>query len=251
MSRVEQTLAKLRQLKLNGMAEVYDQQASQPSVHKLSFDDRLAMLVDREVSSRDTRKISRMIKSAGFIESASLEDLDDSKGRELDSAQIASLATCDWLARHLNVIVLGPAGVGKTWLATALATQGCRMGYSASYYRLSELGEAIQSAMVDGALPDLKNKLYRVDLLYLDDLGIGAINPQVAAVLLDVINLRQNTGSLLIASQFPVSKWHGFFPEPTVADALLDRVVHKAYKLQIKGESMRKVRGKKQLESAQ
>ncbi len=250
MSKVEQTLEKLRKLKLNGMAEVYDHQASQPSVHKLSFDDRLAMLVDREASSRDTKKISRLIKSAGFFESASLEDLDESKGRALDPAQISSLATCDWLARHLNVIVLGPAGVGKTWLATALATQGCRMGYSASYHRLSELSETIHAAMVDGTIPALKNKLYRVDLLYLDDLGLSEISPQVAAVLLDVINLRQNTGSLLIASQFPVSEWHGFFPEPTVADALLDRVVHKAYRLQIKGESMRKVRGKKQLESA-
>ncbi len=247
MSSVQQTLSVLRQLKLSGMADAYQFQLDQPKLTGLSFDDRLAMLVDRETSNRETRRIQRLLKGTGFPESAVLEDLDDRPGRGLDKPLLATLAGCQWIRRHQNLNILGPTGVGKTWLACALGTQACRQGVSVLYYRCSQLFSDIAVALVDGSVSTLKSRLVKPALLLIDDFGNGEMNLAVGHVLLDIVDRRMRCGSLLITSQYPRAQWHGLFPDPTVADAVLDRIVHQSHQLQLKGESMRKIRAQEMM----
>ena len=166
------------------------------------------------------------------------------------SACIASLASCEWIRQQLNLIVLGATGVGKTWLACAFGSQACRQRLPATFFRASDLYQEIAVASHDGSLPKLKAGLIKPSLLIIDDFGLSEISSQAAQVLLDVVDRRMRTGSLLITSQFPTDQWHGFFPDPTLADAILDRVVHQAHRITLKGESMRKLQAKRKMPPA-
>lgn len=244
MTSTQQTIERLRELRLTPMADGYERQLQQPKLHQLSFDDRFAMLVEYESSEREARKLKRLVHRAALPENAALEDADYRAGRGLDRSQLATLASCEWIRRQQNLIIHGATGVGKTWLACALGATACRMKLSVIFYRSSELVGEISDRQLDGSLYKLKQSLIKADLLILDDFGIGEITPLAAQLLLDVIDRRMRTGALLITSQFPTDQWHGFFPEPTIADAILDRVVHQSHRLPLKGESMRKLRAK-------
>lgn len=250
MSSVQQTLALLRELRLSAMVEAYETQLQQPRLHEMSFDDRLALLVEHEAAQRRDRKLKRLLRAAGFPEAAALEDLDPRAQRGMDRALIATLGGCDWIRRQQNVIIQGATGVGKTWLACALGTQACRLDIPVLFFRASELCSTIRDRAHEGTLPKLKLALAKPSLLVLDDLGLGEIDTQAGQFILELVDRRQRTGSLLITSQYPTEKWHAFFPDPTVADAVLDRIVHNSHRINLKGESMRKVRAKKLFQPA-
>lgn len=248
MSGLQQTLVRLQDLKLSGMAEALSRQMDTPGQQQLSFEERIGILVEHEWSERENRKLKRLIRGAALPEAACLEDVDYRASRNLDKGFIASLSSCEWVRRRQNLVILGATGVGKTWLACAFATQACRLKMAASFYRASDLFNDIAVATLDGSLPRLKVSLSKPQLLVLDDFGIGSMTVQAAHVLLDVVDRRMRSGSLLITSQYPTDQWHGFFPDPTIADAVLDRVVHQAHRIQLKGESMRKLQGRKRLQ---
>ena len=248
MSGLQQTLVRLRDLKLSGMAEALSRQMNAPGQQQLSFEERLGILVEHEWSERESRKLKRLIRGATLPEAACLEDVDYRASRNLEKAFIASLSSCEWVRRRQNLVILGATGVGKTWLACAFATQACRLKMAAGFYRASDLFNDIAVATLDGSLPRLKVSLSKPQLLVLDDFGIGSMTVQAAHVLLDVVDRRMRNGSLLITSQYPTDQWHGFFPDPTIADAVLDRVVHQAHCIQLKGESMRKLQGRKRMQ---
>ena len=247
MSSVQQTISRLRELRLTSMAEAYSVQLQQPKLHQLSFDDRFGLLVEYEASERESKKLKRLVRGAGFPETATLEDADYRPSRGIDKALVASLASCEWVRQQLNLVILGATGVGKTWLACAFGSQVCRLRLPVAFFRASDLYGEIAVAAHDGSLPKLKADLIKPSLLIIDDFGLGEITPQAAQVLLDVVDRRMRTGSLLITSQFPTDQWHGFFPDPTVADAILDRVVHQAHRIALKGESMRKLQAKQKM----
>lgn len=250
MSSAEQTMTRLRELKLASMAQAYELQLRQPGSSVLSFEDRFGLLVEFEAAERESRKLKRLVRAAGLPETAVIEDVDHRAGRDLDRGQLAALASCDWIRRQQNLIIHGATGVGKTWLACAFATQACRLKMPVLFCRASDLYGEIAVAMLDGSLPKLKLALSRPSLLVLDDFGLGQITSGVAQLLLDVVDRRMRTGSLLITSQYPTDQWHGFFPEPTVADAVLDRVVHQSHRLALKGESIRKTRAREKMQAA-
>ena len=183
-------------------------------------------------------------------ELASFEDVEYKVNRGLDKAQLASLASCDWIRRQQNLIIQGATGVGKTWLACAFGQQACRLKMPVLFYRASDLYGSITESLLDGSLPALKLSLSKPSLLILDDLGLGEMNQHASQFLLDVIDRRMRTGSLLITTQYPTNQWHGFFPDPTLADAILDRVVHQSHRLSLKGESMRKTMARKKMQSS-
>jgi DNA replication protein DnaC len=245
-----QNTSQMRELRLAAMAQAYELQQEQPKLHQLAFDDRFGLLLEAETAARKSRKLNRLVRVASLPETAAFEDLDTRASRGLDKALLSSLASCSWIARRQNLMILGPTGVGKTWLASAFGQQACRLGMTAAFHRVSDLYGAISESVLDASLPKLKAALYKPSLLILDDFGIGEMTPVAAQVLLDVADRRMRSGSLLITSQYPSEKWHDFFPDPTIADAVLDRVVHQAHRLQLKGESMRKLRGRAALASA-
>jgi DNA replication protein DnaC len=241
MTTQEQTISRLRLLKLSAMARQYDMQLSQPQTNQLGFDERLSLLVESEVSARENRRLKRLLTSASLPEAAALEEFDARSGRGIEKDALAALATCDWIRRQQNVLISGATGVGKTWLGAALVTQACRSNITCKWYRTADLLEQIADATADGSLTKFKRTLAKPNLLALDDFGLGVLNENASSVLLDVVDRRlRSGGSLLITSQFPIPKWHSFFPEPSVADAVLDRIVHQAHRLTLKGESMRR-----------
>lgn len=240
MSSFQQTLTQLRDLRLISMADALARQMEQPRLHDLGFEERLSLLVDFEWTERQSRKLKRLISSAGLPEAANLEALDFRAARGLDKSQVASLGSCDWIRRQQNLIILGATGAGKTWLACAFANQACRSKFVAKFYKASDLFSDINLAMLDGSLPKLKLALSKPSLLLIDDLGVGEMTAGIAHVLLDIVDRRMRTGALLITSQYPPEQWHFMFPDPTVADAILDRIVHQAHRVNLKGESMRR-----------
>lgn len=239
---IQQTQGKLRELKLKGMADAYEQQLAQVSTHTLSFDDRFSLLVDSEASARENRKLNRLLKSARFRYQAFYEDIDFRPTRELDKGLFASLASCEWVRRRQNILLIGATGTGKSWLGCALGTQACRNGMTVLFRTAGTLFEEIAIAQVDGSLPKLRSQLVKASVLVIDDLGLAPINLGIGHVLLEIIDQRSDIGSLVITSQYPTERWHGFFNDPTLADAILDRIVHASYKVQLSGESMRKVK---------
>jgi DNA replication protein DnaC len=237
---ISPTLDKLQALSLGGMARAFEEQLERPDYAELSFEERLGLLVDREATDRENRRLARRLKAAKLRSDAVIEDLDFRAPRGLDRSTILSLAESHWVEAHRNVLVTGPTGVGKTFLACALAQAAIRRGHTALYLRLPRLLDELVLARADGRLPRLMTAWAKVGVLVLDDLGLQPVPPARAADLLEVIEDRGGLRSTIVTSQLPVAHWHETLGEPTVADAILDRLVHDAYRLELQGESMRR-----------
>jgi DNA replication protein DnaC len=236
----EPTLDSLNRLKLHGMAAALSEQLIQSTAQGLSFEERLALLVDREITYRDNRRLSRLLQLAQLKLQACVEDIDLRSRRGLDRAQLASLASCDWLRSAHNLIVHGPTGSGKTFLACALAHQACRHGLSALYLRAPRLFEELNLCHADGSFRKRLAALAKVNLIVIDDFAIAPIGPRERNDLLEVLDDRVGTRSTIVTSQLPIEHWHDYLAEPTLADAILDRLLHSAHKIHLQGESMRK-----------
>lgn len=240
-----QTLHTLRSLKLTGMADGLEQQQAQPSTHEeLSFEERLALLVDRESAYRSNNKIARLLKAARLKLQANPEDIDYRHPRGLQRSQFADLLSSHWIHQHHNVLITGPTGCGKTYLGCVLATQACRHGLSVRYFRTSRLLETLSIAHGDGRFAKLIQQLEKTDLLILDDWGLEKMNLGQRNDLLEIMEDRHGLKSTLITSQLPIDQWHKTIGDNTLADAILDRLVHNSHRLKLKGESMRKAMSK-------
>jgi DNA replication protein DnaC len=236
----QHTLDKLHALRLTGMAAAFEQQLAQPAVQELSFEERFALLLDQEILYRDNRRLARLLKAAKLRVSACVEDIDYRHPRGIDRSFMSTLASCQWIQRHQNLTITGPAGSGKTWLACALGNQACRQGLSVRYVRLPRLFEMLRIAHGDGSYPRLMNQLAKTDLLILDDWGLQKIAAAQRNDLMEVIEDRYGLRATLIAGQLPIEHWHEYIGEATLADAILDRLLHNAHRLPLKGESLRK-----------
>jgi DNA replication protein DnaC len=234
------TLDKLHQLKFLGMATALNEQLDATDIDALSFDERFALLVDRELTYRDNQRMTSRLRRAKLRHNACLEDINYRHPRALDKSLMLSFATCRWLKERLNILITGPTGIGKTWLACALAHQACREGFSVLYLRLPRLLQDLAMARGDGRYPKLLATLAKTDLLVLDDWGLAQFTPDNQRDLLEILEDRYASRSTLVTSQIPIEKWHDILGDPTFADAILDRLVHNAYKLKLKGASMRK-----------
>lgn len=238
------TTSKLHEMKLFGMAHAFENQLESPQSGNLSFEERFGLLVDQEHTYRDNRRLQRLLKAAKLRETACVEDIDYRAERGLDRAEIASLSLCNWIQHGHNLIVTGPTGSGKTWMACALATQACRLGMTVSFQRLPLLLEDLAVSHGDGSFRKRLGQLAKVELLILDDFGLAALNAIGRNDMLEIIESRSGALATLITSQLPVDRWHDYLSggNPTVADAILDRLVSGSQRLEIKGESMRKKR---------
>lgn len=240
----EPTLEKLYALKLNGMAQAWDEQRQQPHSADLSFDDRLGLLVERQWIWKENRALATRLQYAGLKQSACLEDVDFRHPRGLKRAVVDQLASCEWIRHRHHCLITGPTGVGKSYLACALAHKACREGFRALYAYMPKLFRELTLAQADGSLTRLLKKLARVDLLVIDDWGLTPLKPDQYRLFLEILDDRQGTGAVLLTSQYPVNTWHELIGDPTVGDAILDRLVHSAYKLELKGDSLRKKQDK-------
>lgn len=235
-------LDQLTHLKLQGMHRALLEQLEMPDVDTLSFEERFGLLVDRELTERDDRRMQSRLRTARLKQPACVEDIDYRHRRGLDKRLMHQLAAGHYLKDKLNVLITGPTGVGKTWLACALAHKACRDGYSARYLRLPRLLQDLTLAKADGRYPKLLRDYAKADLILLDDWGLTPMNDELRRDLLEILDDRHNRKSTLVTSQLPIEQWHEYIGEPTMADAILDRLVHNAYKLTLKGESMRKTK---------
>ena len=238
------TLDKLHALKLTGMAAALADQSATPDITELTFEERLGLMVDREMTERENRRLTSRLRRARLRHNAILEDLDYRNSRGLDKGLVQSLAGCQWVKEHLNVLITGPTGVGKTWLACALAHKACREGYTAQYVRLTRLLRELTIAKGDGQYAKLLTNLAKVDVLILDDWGLMKLSVENRRDLLEVLEDRHGRRSTIATSQLPIDQWHDVIGDATLADAILDRLVHNAYKINLRGESMRKRQAK-------
>ena len=231
----EHTLDQLRSLRLDGMLRAIEEQATSASADELGFDDRLTLLVQREVAWRDDRRVARLLKAAKLkVSAACIEDINWRASRGLDRGVITALAGGDWLRHARNVLLTGATGSGKTWLACALAHQAARGGFSVLYVRAARLFDELQVAHGDGSFARRLAQLARLDLLVIDDFAISPIGAAERNDLLELLDDRIGTRSTLITSQLPVKAWHTYLNDPTLADAILDRVVHSSHKIDLK-----------------
>ena len=237
---IEQTLQKLYDMKLIGMAEAFNEQLQKPTLNDLSFQERFALLVDRQWTWKEDRRMNRLLKTAKLKINACIEDIDYNSPRGIDKSVILSLANCDWLREAQNIMITGPTGAGKTYLACALANRACRQGYSSLYIRAPRLFHDVAIARADGSYAKLMNKLTKTKLLLIDDLGLAPMTDPERRDLLEVVEDRHGLCSTIIASQLPTESWHENIGDLTIADALLDRLIHNAHKINLKGDSMRK-----------
>jgi len=234
-----QTMDKLTALRLEGMAQGLEEQRRQADISQLDFEERFGLLVERQWLWRENRALAARLYHAQLKVAASLEDIDYRHPRGLKRAQIEQLRASQWVGEHRNCLITGPTGSGKTYLACALAHQACRDGHRVGYYYAPKLFRELQNAQADGSLMKLLKKLSRAALIVIDDFGVAAVTGKQYRDLLEILDDRHGLGSTLITSQFPVDEWHGVINDATVADAILDRLVHNAYRLKLEGESMR------------
>jgi len=234
-------LDKLAQLRLPAFRAALEEQLHNPQYTDLPFEDRLGLLVDRECTHRDNNRLQRRLKAAQLQLPATIEDLDLAPARGLERRLVLQLAQGEWISQHLNTLVLGPTGAGKTFLACALAHSACRANFTVRYQRTSRLLHQTALAHADGSYPKLLDALARVQLLVLDDWLRDPLTRTQSQDLLEILDDRSDRSSTMLVTQVPVTEWHVRFPDPTIGDAIMDRLVHNAYRLQLQGESRRKV----------
>ena len=240
------TCNRLVALGLTGMAKAFDEQQQQPDVAALGFDERFALLVDREATERENKRLVNRLRFAALRQNAVVEDIDIKAPRGLDRVLFQKLVAGEWIKRYQNLLIVGPTGVGKSWIACALGHKACRDNHSVIYRRLPRLFDALALARGDGQHARLLKMLARVDLLILDDWGLAPMLPEQRRDLLEIMEDRHGRGSTVVTSQLPVEHWHEIIGDPTIADAILDRLVHNAHRLTLKGESLRKAAAKRQ-----
>jgi DNA replication protein DnaC len=231
-------------MKLHGMATALDDQASSSLCHEMTFEERLGLLVDREMTERTNRQVAIRLKISKLRQSACIEDIDFRQARNLDRSQLMSLSSCSWIRLHENCLITGPTGVGKTFLACALAGKACREGYKVTYERTSRLLESLAVARVEGRYARRLDAIARYDLLVLDDWGLAPLTLEQCRDLLEIFEDRYDRRSTIVASQLPVQDWHRLLPDPTIADAALDRLLHNSHRIGVAGESLRKTKGR-------
>jgi DNA replication protein DnaC len=243
-----QTLyTQLLELRIPAFRQALQEQQSNPKYAALAFEERLALLVDHECTQRRENRIRRNLHTAAFPMSACLEDLDLSPARGLERRTILELGQCHWITARQNLIVLGPTGSGKSFLACTFGTAAARNGFTVRYHRTSRLLHTLSQVRAEGSLTNLLRSLARINLLVLDDWMRDAITIQNAQDILEVLDDRFGHSATLIASQVPIADWHRRIPDPTLADAILDRLVHNAHRIELKGESQRKIRAKRSM----
>lgn len=239
------TLNKIKELKLYGMARAFSEQMDKKEYSKLSFEERLGMLVDIEATDRDNKRLQTRLAQAKLKQQACIEDIDYEHARKLDKSFMLSLASCGWIKDNLNILITGLTGSGKTYIACAIGHKACLSGYRVLYFRAPRLFEELATAHGDGRYNRLMNTIAKSDVLIIDDFGLSVLNEQNRRDFLEILEDRHNMHSTIISGQVPIDHWHDVIGNATIADAILDRLVHNAYKINLKGEcSMRKIKSK-------
>jgi len=234
------TIDKLKTMKLNGMAQAFEEQLNTPSIENLSFEERIGILIDREDSFRQNRKLTQLLNNAKLkYSTACIEDINYNADRHIDKNQMASFASCDWIKKGYNLMITGATGCGKTWIANALGNQACRLGFSTFYIKMSKLYDLLRIAGGEGGLNAQVTKLVKYDLLIIDDFGLCKPANADRNNFLEVVDDRYKK-SILITSQLPIENWHDAIGEATLADAIIDRLINNSNMLKLKGESLRK-----------
>jgi DNA replication protein DnaC len=239
---IHPTIDTLRRLRLTGMVKALEEQQNLADRDRLSFDERLAMLVDREAVERDNAALAQRLRRARLRQAACLEDIDYRNPRGLDRSLINTFASGRWLREHNNILVLGPTGTGKSFLACALGNQAARDGFSVRYHRLSRLLDELALARIDGRAARRLAQFARIQLLIIDDWAMARLTAEQRRDLMEVIDDRHQRTSTILATQIPVERWHDAIGDPTYADAILDRLVHNAYRIELRGPSLRQRR---------
>jgi len=240
----QQTIDKLHAMKLHGIADAFRAQLETTEVTQLSFEERFALLVDHQWLWKENRALERRLRSAHLKELGVIEDVDYQHPRGLDRKLLRTLFSSDWVRQHHSVLLLGPTGIGKSWLACALAQKACRDGFSVLHKRTSELFRELAVAHADGSIGRFLVRLSRIDVLLLDDFAMAPLKDAERRDFLEICDDRYQRRSLILTSQMPVAHWHEQIGDPTIADSILDRLIHNAYRIELKGESMRKKRRK-------
>ena len=239
------TMEKLIAMKLYGLADAFRTQLETTDSHQLSFEERFALLVDQQWQWKENRALSRRLRAAKLKQRAVIEDVNYHHPRRLDRKLLRTLASSDWVRRKLNIVFNGPTGIGKTWLACALAQKACRDGFSVLHRKTSELFRELAIAHADGSLGRMLLRLAQIDVLLLDDFAMAPLKDSERRDFLEVCDDRYQRRSMILTSQMPVAHWHQQIGDPTIADSILDRLLHNSYRLELEGESMRKTLGQK------
>lgn len=243
----QQTLHKLYVMRLNGMADAFRQQLEQSEPAGLSFEERFGLLVDRQWNWKEDRALARRLRNSRLRSTAAVEDIDYQTPRGLDRALLRSLAAeSEWVKQHFNIFLIGATGLGKSWLAAALAHKACRDGYTVYYARAAQLFRELALAHADGSFTRLLRRLSQTDVLVIDDWAMTPLNDMERRDFLEICDDRYQARSLVLTSQVPVANWHAQIGDPTAADSILDRLVHHAHRIELKGDSMRKKRSGKE-----